>query len=711
MPTILELFKGSEKDTSVKADKETLVEQETTGIRFRSAVDVNNPLIYGNEAIRITQRSTPLLEDMKEGANGGKAGGGLIGGAINKARDFVNSTIGIPETQTPTRVVDKIDGEIVGDRKGTQGSKLPSSTPITKDIVGKNGTEFGKLLKQSGGGDPKTLGKQALGAGIGLVKDKLREGLFGSGQTIGEVTGEKIQTEYNNTNTYTDVLSDPDLRNYTQEGGSVDEFIGIDLSLVSPVYGVQRQDGRFGKSDYKYEYNSVKPKKNESLPKYSPLYNKSNSAMRDNLPKLDSELIGMRTKGGDSINSLTTSNYDTIDETTGTYKKGETEIAKDLIPFYIGKYGEKKTPFRAILTGITENVSPSWNTSKFLGNPFPYYTYTQIERSTSFNLKIVCYRPTELATNWEKIEQLTKMTYPKINSNNLVNPPIIDFRLGDIYFNKIGFIETLTYTIPDNSTWETNGSLGFLPKFIEVAISIKFIEDKTVLSNLYGYKKSKAAIDRIKEETLPTTPQGVSITGNTTSIVGSGDVPNKMSNKVTVTSRGVVPVGDDGIQTTGMSTTTKQNKVKSTEPKGIAKTQTPIQADSGNGSLDIIQSAISDKLEGQTPIDYQSKAENELGLTPQQARVFVDYKSWNDTVDKISLMQLPEGNEYIDPIQQTTGEPNSVYIQSTLNGHSTYWEITTDGRQMWLWEDEEPRTSSFGGSRFAPGYNRNQIKG
>ena len=49
-------------------------------------------------------------------------------------------------------------------------------------------------------------------------------------------------------------------------------------------------------------------------------------------------------------------------------------------------------------------------------------------------------------------------------------------------------------------------------------------------------------------------------------------------------------------------------------------------------------------------------------------------------------------------------------MQSTLQGHSTYWEITTDGRQMWLWEDED-RQQSFGGTKFAPGYNRNQIKG
>ena len=74
MPTILELFRskqlnfpaGSTADGAVKKDTETLIEQETSGIRVKSAVDINNPLIYGNEAMRITKRSTPTLEKMKD---------------------------------------------------------------------------------------------------------------------------------------------------------------------------------------------------------------------------------------------------------------------------------------------------------------------------------------------------------------------------------------------------------------------------------------------------------------------------------------------------------------------------------------------------------------------------------------------------------------------------------------------------------------------
>ena len=49
MPTILELFRGAGLDKQVKPDRLTGVEQELKGVRFKSAVEVNNPLIYGNE--------------------------------------------------------------------------------------------------------------------------------------------------------------------------------------------------------------------------------------------------------------------------------------------------------------------------------------------------------------------------------------------------------------------------------------------------------------------------------------------------------------------------------------------------------------------------------------------------------------------------------------------------------------------------------------
>jgi len=214
MPTIYELFQnkellfpgGNTAEGAVKAETETLIEQETTGVRIKSAVEINNPLIYGNESIRIVNRSTPILEDMKSGTGGTGGGGGLIGKALSSltggkinsiadARDKVNDKLGIPSNQIPTRLVGKIED-------------LPSSTPITQELVGGNGTELGKFLKQTGGGNFSTIGKNIVGQGISLAKDKLKSALLGDPATVGVNPTANDGFEYSDKSTYSSTIGE-----------------------------------------------------------------------------------------------------------------------------------------------------------------------------------------------------------------------------------------------------------------------------------------------------------------------------------------------------------------------------------------------------------------------------------------------------------------------------------------------------------------------
>ena len=122
----------------------------------------------------------------------------------------------------------------------------------------------------------------------------------------------------------------------------------------------------------------------------------------------------------------------------------------------------------------------------------------------------------ELVNNWEKLKFLTYLCYPtgyQSESIGYVIPPFIKFTLGDMYNQKDGFIESLSYTIPDSGVWETgqgnavvdnefvnkfntkeltvNDLKGYkLPKFIDVSITIKFVEQRstTGLSKMYSFK-------------------------------------------------------------------------------------------------------------------------------------------------------------------------------------------------------------------------------
>ena len=665
--TILELFKGSPQDKQVKAERETFLEQETSGIRIGSLVEVNNPLIYGNEATRIALRSTPLVEEMKSKTDGNGGDGGLIGGKISEARNFVNDKLGIPSAQTPTRVVDKIE-------------KLKSSDVIDTDIIGSNGTGFGKFLKDSGGGNPATLGKQALGNGIGLVKDKIRGKLFGKPQTIGEVVGEPTQLDYNNTNPYTKVLNDN--RDYKKEGGTAEEFTGIDLSLVSPINGTKRKDtnGRFGKSEYAYEdirYSYRQPTPYDPTRTYTRNEDDQLNGIVDNSL---TKKYGMN-NGSDSINLLGSGDYDSLDDYGRALNSSGEVIGEDLVPFNIGKYGSKKTPFRSIITGISETVSPTWNTNKMLGNPFSFYTYTGVERSVTFVLKIVCYSPLELATNWEKMETLTKMAYPSITKSNLVNPPVIEFRLGDMYYDKVGFIESLTNTIPDNSTWETDGELGYLPKFIDCSITIKFIEDTSVLNSLYGYKKSKAAIDTINEGNDSKEFKSDSLVSDR---AGNGDAT--LSSRFNIDKPKPIKVNARGIAKVGNTDIIKPNM------SGLAKLGTggsvitPQATEEGTSPTIKSQSSISDKLDGKTPSQAIKEAESKNNITTAQATVITTYKGVADKVEVIGESQLPK-DVFIPFYHKTI---NSIYVKASSNdGYEQIVQVSPNGKKLMVYRTEE----------------------
>ena len=60
-----------------------------------------------------------------------------------------------------------------------------------------------------------------------------------------------------------------------------------------------------------------------------------------------------------------------------------------------------------------------------------------------------------------------------------------------MYSNRTTFIESLQYTIPDEGVWETNGNVGYLPKFIDVSITMKFIESDGAEDRVYDFDISK----------------------------------------------------------------------------------------------------------------------------------------------------------------------------------------------------------------------------
>jgi hypothetical protein len=175
----------------------------------------------------------------------------------------------------------------------------------------------------------------------------------------------------------------------------------------------------------------------------------------------------------------------------------------------------KAANFRATINGLSETFTPTWESSKFVGNPFNFYTYSGVERSVTFNFIVYSLNDSEHIAAWQRLSFLSSLAYSQGFINNYSIPPFIKFTLGDMYKNKPAFIESLTYTVPDDSTWEiglgqesnryANGTIygqtienkntkdAKLPKVIEVAITLKLVESQDSVYEVTTVKDSNGA--------------------------------------------------------------------------------------------------------------------------------------------------------------------------------------------------------------------------
>jgi hypothetical protein len=194
--------------------------------------------------------------------------------------------------------------------------------------------------------------------------------------------------------------------------------------------------------------------------------------------------------GTDGINSLDSVTY------AGTFTTDTNNISidnYDFIPLkFYNIYKNQTLQFRCTLSNLTETFSPSWESNKFIGNPFSFYTYSGIERTVTFSFKVFSLNLEEHQLAWERLNELAQYTYPSAYKGNAgaVVPPILKFTLGNMYILRECFIDSLTYNIDENTPWETglnekllNGS-GVVP-LGPISAQFKYDTDASIVSEKY----------------------------------------------------------------------------------------------------------------------------------------------------------------------------------------------------------------------------------
>lgn len=474
--------------------RETAFEQETTGLRVKTFV--NQTALYGTDLIRITTKSTDVVNAFKAAKTNE--------GNVNLIQLFepknlsskINNFLGIPRTIYPSAL--RANPKFVDE---AAPRKLETLAEIRKDAAG---TLFGRYLKDTGTGTPQQASKRVIGGGISLAKGAIRDALIGKEKVVPITTGslDNFVGKYYRKNTYEDSMAQfvvPDAKQQT------------DITLVSPISGLERKDGKFGQlrganksvygftlSDGTANQKAGEPTQKDLIEKYNspvkPYATGSNSLVEGKLKNntlldflkptplkekeitrysKDSSKTSIHNKGSVIDNELGKrrglyTDRDILNQTgrlteaeLGTTQINGTDISEvDLIPLRFQKVNDGSAIYvRSVVTGFNESFSPNWDSSRMLGHPFNFYNFTNVERKLTFNFKSYAMSQPELVLMWRRLEFLSHCTYPHdYTANGVFEPTLLYFTFGNLYNDKVCFIDSLTYTIDEaENLWELGG--------------------------------------------------------------------------------------------------------------------------------------------------------------------------------------------------------------------------------------------------------------
>ena len=164
------------------------------------------------------------------------------------------------------------------------------------------------------------------------------------------------------------------------------------------------------------------------------------------------------------------------------------------MPFYFKDLRDNSYIFfRAYIEGMTENVTPSYATTNYIGRSEPVYTYERAEREINFTLKLVSQTEDELDKIYEKMNHLTSLCYPQYMKDPYgirMKPPLMKLRYGELYGKRnselMGILKSLSYTVDNTSPYETQEQFR-VPRHVLVNFTYQVIHDKTPNKNTKFY--------------------------------------------------------------------------------------------------------------------------------------------------------------------------------------------------------------------------------
>lgn len=186
--------------------------------------------------------------------------------------------------------------------------------------------------------------------------------------------------------------------------------------------------------------------------------------------------------------------------------------------------------FPAAISGdINDNMTPEWNSFKYVGSPFNTYRYNGVERKISFDFKVYWIDNGQQVVMRDKLKLLRLLAYPstnltaiKLNESNPYKPMIftpntIQLSIGTFYTNLKGFVSNLSISVPQEVPWASSNptflpanSNIIYPHYVDVSFEMTIIEnheiDLETETITYRFDAAPEFVPKPITANLPTVP-------------------------------------------------------------------------------------------------------------------------------------------------------------------------------------------------------------
>jgi hypothetical protein len=186
--------------------------------------------------------------------------------------------------------------------------------------------------------------------------------------------------------------------------------------------------------------------------------------------------------------------------------------------------------FPAAISGdINDNMTPEWNSFKYVGSPFNTYRYNGVERKISFDFKVYWIDNGQQVVMRDKLKLLRLLAYPstnltaiKLNESNPYKPMIftpntIQLSIGTFYTNLKGFVSNLSISVPQEVPWASSNptflpanSNIIYPHYVDVSFEMTIIEnheiDLETETITYRFDDAAEFVPKPITANLPTVP-------------------------------------------------------------------------------------------------------------------------------------------------------------------------------------------------------------